>query len=86
MGRHCIHYLWLLTQPYSAILKILRGQAEGIFVWYHKERVDPRMIHEENNALTGDELVIVTDLLKESKHVCLYIRNEHPGEFTINDT
>lgn len=44
------------------------------------------MIHEENNVLTGDELVIVTDLLKESKHVCLYIRNEHPGEFTINDT
>ena len=36
--------------------------------------------------LTDDELVIVRDFLKESKHACLYMRNEHPGGFKINDT
>ena len=45
-----------------------------------------RKIHEENNVLTDDELVIVRDFLKESKHACLYMRNEHPGGFKINDT
>ena len=36
--------------------------------------------------LTDDELVIVRDFLKESKHACLYITNEHPGGLKINDT
>ena len=35
-GRHCDHYLWLLTQYYSAIPKYLRRQAKTIFVWYPK--------------------------------------------------
>ena len=48
-----------------------------MLVWYRKEREDIKMIHDENNLLTDDELVIVTDLLKTSKHACLYIRNEH---------
>ena len=30
--KHHSHYLWLLTQPYSAIPKNLRGQAKAIFV------------------------------------------------------
>ena len=37
-GRHWGHYLWLLTQSYSAIPKNLRRQAKVIFVWYPKER------------------------------------------------
>ena len=41
------------------------------------------MIHDENNVLTHDELVIVRGLLKESKHGCLYIRKEHPREFRV---
>ena len=36
------------------------------------------MIDDENNVLTDDKLVIVRGLLKESKHACLYIRNERP--------
>ena len=41
------------------------------------------MIHDENNVLIDDELVIVRSLLKELKHACLYIRNEHPRQFKI---
>ena len=82
-GRHRGHYLWLLTQSYSAIPKNLRRQAKAIFVWYPKEREDLKMIHDENNVLTDDELVIVRGLLKESKHACLYIRNEHPRKFKV---
>ena len=36
-GRHRGHYLWLLTQSYTAIPKNLRRHAKAIFVWYPKE-------------------------------------------------
>ena len=72
-GRHRGHYVWLLAQSYSAIPKNLRRQAKVIFVWYPKERADLKMIHNENRLLTDDELVVVRDFLKKSKHACLYI-------------
>ena len=40
-------------------------------------------MHDEKNVLTDDELFIVRDFLKTSKHVCLYIRNEHPRGFNV---
>ena len=42
-----------------------------------------KMIHHENNVLTDNELVIVRDFLKMSKHACLYVRNEHPRGFKV---
>ena len=56
-GRRCDHYLWLLTQSYSVTPKNLRRQAKAIFVWYPKDKVDLKMIHDENNVLTDDELL-----------------------------
>ena len=41
------------------------------------------MIHDGNNVLTDDELVIVRDILRTLKHACLYIRNEHPRGFNV---
>ena len=32
-----------------------------MFVWYPKERADVKTIYDENDVLTGDELVIVRD-------------------------
>ena len=72
-GRHRGHYLWLLTQSYNAIPKNLRSQAKAIFVWCPKERADLKMIHDENDVLTDDELVVVRGILRKSKHACLYI-------------
>ena len=46
---------------HSIILQNLRTQAEAIFVWYPKEREDLKMMHNENNVLTNDELVTVRD-------------------------
>ena len=69
--RHRNHYLWLLVQFYSAIPKNLRRKAKAIFVWYPERRADLKMIHDENNVLTDDELVIVMDFLRTSKHACL---------------
>ena len=40
-------------------------------MWYPEERA--KMIHGENNVLTDDELVIVRDFLRTSKHSFLYI-------------
>ena len=40
-----------------------------------------KMIHDENNVLTDDELIIARDSLKLSNHACLYMQNEHPKEF-----
>ena len=82
-GRHRDHYLWMLPQSYSAISKNLKRQAEVIFVWYPKERADLKMIHYESNVLMDDELVIVRDFLRKSKHACLYIRDENPRGFNV---
>ena len=82
-GRHCERYLWLLTQSYSAIPKNLRRQAITIFIWYPKERGDHKTIHDENDVLTDDKLVVVRNLLKKSKHACLHIRNEYPRGFCV---
>ena len=60
-GRQCNHYLWLITQSYPAIPKLLRWQAKAKFVWYPKEREDIKMIHDENNVLIYNELLIVSD-------------------------
>ena len=63
-GRHQDHYLWLLTQSYSAIPKNLRKQAKAIFLWYLKERADLKVIHDDNDVLTDDELVVARDFLR----------------------
>ena len=75
-GRHRGHYLCLLTQSYSAIPKNLRRQVKAISVWYPKERGDLKMILDENDVLTNDELAV-------ARHECLYIRNEFPCGFKL---
>ena len=85
-SKHRDHYLWLLTQSYSAIPKNLRRQVKTIFVWYPKERTDLRMVQDENTLLTDDELVIVIDFLRTPKHACLYVRNKHPRVFNVNQS
>ena len=82
-GRHRCHYLWLLTQSYTAIPKNLRRQEKAIFVWYPKEREDLKLIHDENDVLTDDELVVAKKFLKKSRHACLYMRNEFPRGFKL---
>ena len=82
-GRHREHYLWLLMQSYSAIPKNLRRQAMAIFVWYPKEKEDLKKIHDENDVLTDEELVVARDFLRNSKYACLYIRNEYPRGFCV---
>ena len=82
-GRHRDHYLWLLMQSYSAIPKNLRRQAKAISMWYARERGDLKAIHDENEVLTDDELVVARGLLKESRYGCLYIRNEYPRGFRL---
>ena len=52
-------------------------------MWYPKEMGDLKMIHDENDVLTDDELVAVRGILNESKYVCLYIRNEYPRGFCV---
>ena len=81
--RHLGHYLWLMTQSYSAIPRNLRRQAKAIIVWYLKEKADLKMIQDENNVLTDDELIVVRYFLRKLKHACLYIRNEDPRKFKI---
>ena len=82
-GRHRGHYLWLLTESFSAIPKNLRGQDKAVFVWYPKKRADIKVIHDENDVLTDDELVVVRGLLRKSKHACLYIQNECSRGFSL---
>ena len=41
------------------------------------------MIHDENDVLTDDELVVARNFFKKSKHECVYIRNEFPRGFCV---
>ena len=41
------------------------------------------MIHDENDVLMHDELVVARIFLKKSKHACLYIRNVFPRGFCV---
>ena len=52
-------------------------------MWYPKERADLKMIHDQNNVLTDNELFVARDFLKKSKHACLYIQNEFPRGFRL---
>ena len=74
LRRHRGRYLWLLTQSYKGIPRKLREQVKVIFV---------KMIHDENDVLTDDELVVARNFSKKSKHACLYIRNEFPRGFKL---
>ena len=82
-GRHQGDYLWLLTQSYLAIPKNLRKQVKTIFVWYLKERADLKTVHDENDVLTVDELIVARDFFKKSKYACLYIQNEFLRRFKL---
>ena len=75
-GRHRGHYLWLLTQSYTAVPRNLRRQAKAIFVWYSMERADLKKIYDKNDVLTENELVVARNFLKKSKPAYLYIQNE----------
>ena len=63
--------------------KKLREKAQAIFVWYPKARADLKMIHDENDVLTNDELVVARDFFKKSKYACSYIQNEFPRGFKL---
>ena len=82
-GRHGNHYLWMLTQSYTAIPKNLRRQAKTIFVWYPKLRADLKAIHEENDLLNDNDIIVVRKFFKKSKYECLYMRNEYPRGFEL---
>ena len=61
----------------------MREQAKAIFVWYPKARIDLKMIHDENDVLTDDELVVTSNFFKTSKHACLYTQKEFPRGFRL---
>ena len=84
-GRHRRHYLWLLTQSYTAIPKNLRRQKKQLFLWYPSEKSDMKLADEETNIIDAGELRKINKQLKESKHACLYVRLEHPRGYRIND-
>ena len=48
-----------------------------------KERADLKMMHDENDVLTDEELVVAKNFLKKSKHACLYIRTAFPRGFRL---
>ena len=41
------------------------------------------MIHEENDVLADNELVVAREYLKKSKHACLYMQNKFPRGFKL---
>ena len=82
-GHHRQHFLWLLTQSYTAIPNNIRRQAKMLYIWYPKNRTDLNTIHEENDVIEMEELSRVKAQLKWGKHACLIMRMEHPRAYMI---
>ena len=83
-GRHRGHFLWLLSQLYTAIPNNIKRQAKLLHVWYPKNRTDLNSIHEENDLIEMGELARVKAQLKLGKHTCLIMRMEHPRAYMIH--
>ena len=56
---------------------------QGYLCVVPKKRADLRTIHDENDVLTDNELVVARDFFKNSKLACLYIRNKFPRGFCV---
>ena len=82
-GRHRGHFLWLLTQSYTAVLNNIRRQAKMLYIWYPKNRADLNTIHKENDVIETEELARVKAELKLGKHTCLIMRMEHSRAYMI---
>ena len=82
-GRHRKHSLWLLTQSYTALPKILHRQKKMVFIWYPSEKSDLKMIDEETNFMEIHDLTKIKEQLKREKHACLFVRLEHPKDFEV---
>ena len=84
-GRHRQHFLWLLTQSYTAIPNNIRRQAKMLYVCYPKNRTDLNIIHEENDVIEmQEELARVKAQLKRGKHTCLIMKMEHTRAYEIH--
>ena len=68
---------------YTAIPKNLRKEAKAVFVFYPKETADLKAIHDKNDVLTDEELVVARNFLRESRYGSLYIQNEFPRRFEL---
>ena len=55
-GRHKNHYLWLLTQSYTAVPKNLRRQAKAVFVKEHLKNVKQACLYIRNECPRGFNL------------------------------
>ena len=66
-GRHRKHSLWLLTQSYTALPKILHRQKKMVFIWYPSEKSDLKMIDEEMNLMEVHDLTKIKEQLKREK-------------------
>ena len=68
-------------QSYTAIQKNLRRQAKAMFIWFPKERADLKAMHEENDVLTDNELIVARKFLKKIK--IWMSQNEYPRGFKL---
>ena len=82
-GHHRQHYLWLLTQSYTAVPNNIRRQAKMLYIWYPNNRTDLNTIHEENDLIETGALARVKAQLKRGKHTCLIMRMEHPRAYRV---
>ena len=71
-GRYYNHYMSLLTLCYIPISRNPRRPANAIFFWYPQERLDLKMVLDEKNVITNEELFTANIFLKrQNMLVCI---------------
>ena len=83
-GRHRSHYLWLLTQSYTAIPKNLRRQKKMVFMWSLDDESDFETIVSESRIKgLRSAMSSIEDALENQDHACLCLKLEKPKSFAI---
>ena len=71
-GRHRRHSLWLLTQsPTRLFLKICVDRRRCFSHGILQRTSDLKLMDEETNLMTSDDLLKIKEQLKSEKHACL---------------
>ena len=54
-------------------------------MWYPSEKFNLKLVDEETNLMTSDDLLKIKEQLQSGKHACLYVRLEHPRTFQVHE-
>ena len=83
-GRHAKQSVWVLTQKYNSVLKVLREQTRWVALFHCKDRNSFEDCLRENDVIpTREERLDVRKKLAETKHAKLLLETDQPAVYMV---